>query len=268
MKPIIIIVFGLFLAILPATTLQAQNKYPFIPNEELKIQAYYNLGPIWVHAGNVELTANTITYNGKKCVNLVANGYSLKRWNFIFSLVDHYHAIVELNGFKPLYYEKRTMEDGFWIHNIYRFDWQKKLLKVFTASIRKPAKDTTYHLNRRLYDVLSAAYYLRTLNPNRFHPGDTIPIPLITDGQFVTYNIIYEGRGFLKRNKTRIGCFIYRADITNSTFFEKGNSLKIYVTNNRRQMFVYGVAKIIVGAVKIYDEQYQNFRPVKRKREK
>lgn len=266
MKPFIIFIFGLFLAILPAISMQAQEQYPFLPGENLNIQAYYNLGPFWVHAGNVQLTADTITYRGKKCVNLIATGYSLKRWSFIFSLIDHYHAIVELKGFKPLYYEKNTLENGFWIHNIYHFYWKKKQLRVYTASIRNPAKNTTYYLNRRLFDVLSAAYYLRTLNPRKLHPGDTIPIPLITDGQFVTYDIVYDGRGMLKRNKNRVDCFVYSANITSSTFFEKGNSLKIYVTNDNRQLVVYGEAKIIVGSLKIYQDGYENMRPVKRKR--
>lgn len=251
---------------MPATRLQAQDHYPFLPTEDLKIQAYYNLGPVWVHAGDAELSADTTTYRGKKCVSLLATGYSLKRWSFIFSLIDHYHAIVGLKGYKPLYYEKNTLENGFWIHNIYHFFWQKKQLRVFTQSIRKPAKDTTYRLTKPLFDVLSAAYYLRTLNPRKLHPGDTIPIPLITDGQFVTYNIVFEGTGELKRNKRRVDCFVYDANITNSTFFEGGNSLKIYVTDDSLQRVVYGEAKIIVGSLKIYQDGYQNMRPVKRKR--
>lgn len=252
-------------SVIPGSLLHAQDVYPFLPKENLRLQAYYNWGPFWVHAGDVELTADTITYDGKKCVDLVATGYSLKKWSFIFSLTDHYHAIVDLNGFKPLYYEKNTMEGGFWIHNIYHFDWHKKRLKVFTESIRNPAKDTSYYLNKPLFDVLSAAYFLRTIDPKKLHPGDTIPIPLITDGEFVTYNIVFDGPGALKRNKQRIACSVYSANITNSTFFQKGNSLKIYVTDDDRQIVIYGEAKIIVGSIKIYQEQYQNMKPVKMK---
>ncbi len=262
----LLIFFGLlFVTLIPVTSLQAQDEYPFLPSETLKLDAYYNWGPFWVHAGDVELKADTITYEGKKCVNLVATGYSLKKWSFIFSLEDHYHAIVELNGFKPLYYEKNTMEGGYWIHNIYHFHWQQKRLDVFTKSLRRPAKDTSYTLNRPLFDVLSAAYYLRTINPHKLHRGDTLPIPLITDGEFVTYNIVYNGPGILKRNKNRVPCAVYSANITNSTFFEKGNSLKIYVTDDERQIVVYGEAKIIVGSIKIYQDSYQNMRPLRKK---
>ena len=266
LKALIITILGFFIALLPTTSLQAQDNYPFLPHESLKIQAYYNLGPIWVHAGDVELTANQVNYHGEKCVDLNATGYSLKKWSFIFSLTDHYQAIVALKGFKPVFYEKNTMEGGYWIHNIYHFNWPKKRLRVYTESKRYPAKDTTYCLNRPLYDVLSATYYLRTLNTRKLHPGDTIPIPLITDGQFVTYKITYDGKGMLKHGKDRVRCSVYSANITNSTFFEKGNSLKIYVTDNKQQRFVYGEAKIIVGSIKIYEDGYQNMKPVKRKR--
>ena len=266
MKPFIIAVLGFFLALMPVKSLQAQEDYPFLPHEVLKIQAYYNLGPIWVHAGDVELRANAVKYHGQSCVNLNATGYSLKKWSFIFTLVDHYQSIVALKNFRPLFYEKNTMEGGYWIHNIYHFDWREKQLKVFTESKRFAAKDTTYNLNRQLFDVLSATYYLRTLNPRNFHIGDTIPIPLITDGKFVTYKITYDGKGMLKHGRDRVRCSVYSANITNSTFFEKGNSLKIYVTADKRQRFVYGEAKIVVGSIKIYEEGYQNMKPVKRKR--
>lgn len=258
----LIIIFSLFLfAQLSGTTLQAQDNYPFLPHENLELLVYYNLGPFWVHAGDVDLKADTITYEGKKCVQFVATGRSLKKWNFIFSLKDHYRSIVELNGFKPLYYEKNTMEDGFWIHNIYRFNWNKKRLNVFTESIRDPAKDTTYHLTKTLFDVLSATYYLRTLDPKKLHPGDTIPIPLITDGKFVTYYIVYSGPGILKRKKKRIACSVYHAIITSSTFFSKKDPLLVYVTDNKKQIIIFAEANIIVGSIKAYQKHYQNLRP-------
>ncbi|MBN2614784.1 MAG: DUF3108 domain-containing protein [Bacteroidales bacterium] len=239
------------------------QEYSFLPYEQMKLEAYYNLGPFWVHAGNVELTADTVTYEGQKCARLTAVGYSLKKWNFIFSLEDHYSSIVRLNGFLPLTYEKKTMENGFWIHNVYHFDWHKDSLNVFTQSIRDAAKDTTYSLQNKLYDVLTACYYLRTLNTKNYHPYDTIPIPIITDGKFYSFKIIYLGKKSLKRKKDRVECDVFTIDNMTSTFFSGKEPLKVYVSDDPRKFIIYVEANIVVGSLKVYQEGYIKMRPVK-----
>ena len=243
-------------------TLKAQH-YAFIPKEQLKLEAFYNLGPFWVHAGNVQLSTDTITYQGKKCVKLDATGYSLSKWDFIFSLEDHYTSIVSLENFRPLVYEKHTVENGFWIHNKYEFDWKDNKINVYTHSIRDAAKDTTYMLKKSLFDVLTATYYLRTLDEKKLHPGDTIPIPIITDGKFYSFHIIYMGKGELKRKQDRITCNIYTIDNMASTFFSGRHPLKVYVSDNPKKFIIYVEANIVVGSIKAYQTGYLKMRPVR-----
>jgi len=253
----------LFLLLLMAASpvvAQAQE-YSFLPSEHIKLEAYYNWGPFWVHAGDAILKADTITYQGKKCVKLDAEGYSLKKWDFVFDLEDHYTSIVSLEGFKPLVYEKHTIENGFWINNKYKFNWKDNKIDVFTHSIHEPAKDTTYVLQKKLFDVLTATYYLRTLDASKLNPGDTIPIPIITDGKFYTFRIIYSGKGVLKKKKERISCNIFKIDNITSTFFSSKNPLRVFVSDNPKKFIIYVEANIIVGSIKAYQEGYLKMRP-------
>lgn len=263
MKKTAFYLFFVLLFILGSHKLRAQQ-YSFLPYEQMKLEAYYNLGFLWVHAGDVELTADTTTYQGQKCAKFTAVGYSLKKWNFIFSLEDHYSSIVSLKGFRPLTYEKKTMENGFWIHNIYNFNWHSDSLNVFTQSVRDSAKDTTYALKNNLYDVLTACYYLRTINTNKYQPYDTIPIPIITDGKFYTFRIIYLGKNSLKRKNNRVECDVFTIDNMTSTFFSGKNPLKVYVSDDPQKFIIYVEANIVVGSLKVYQEGYIKMRPVKK----
>jgi len=250
----------LFSLLIFSSDTYGQRHFPFVPHEDMHMVVYYNWGFIWIRAGKVEMKANSLTYKNKKWIKFDATGSSLKKWNFIFALQDNYQSIVDLKGFKPLHFEKRTIEGGFWIHNIYQFDWKKQQLGVHTESIRQAARDTTYHLKRPLFDVLTAVYYLRTLETKTLTPGDTIKIPIISDGAFDTYHVVYAGLGNLRRKDKVISCHVYKAVITQSTFFSRKDPLVVYVTNDNRRLPVYVKANIIVGSIKVYLKPYLNYK--------
>ncbi len=260
-KKIIFLFFSLFLFLFSAGGFaQTKASYPFVPHEDLKLHVYYNLGPIWVYAGYADLISDTTTYNGVPAIHFVASGFSLKKYAFIFTMEDHYQAIVSQKGFKPLFYEKNTLEGGYYIHNIYNFHWDKHTVNVHTEATRHPAKDTILSLRKSIYDVLSATYYLRILNTDSIAIGDTIPVPLIVDGKKTTYYIVYAGKGEMKYKKDVIDCDVYKAVILNSTFFSDTDPLIVYVTTDKHRYPIYVEANIIVGSVKVFLLPYLEYK--------
>jgi len=260
-KNIFLFLSLLLIGISAKSVAQIQREYPFSPQEKLRLRVYYNLGPIWVYAGYADLVTDTITYNGEKSFQFTGTGSSLKKYAFIFKLKDYYRSITAKDGFKPLFYEKNTLEGGFYIHNIYYFHWDKHYVNIHTEATRHPAKDTVLTLGSPLYDVLSATYYLRILNTKLMNVGDTIPVPLIVDGKRTTYHIIYMGKGLMVHKRKRILCDIYEAVITNSTFFSEVDPLKVYVTADKHRYPIYLEANIIIGSIKVFMEPYLNYKP-------
>jgi hypothetical protein len=257
-----ILFFSLFLFGLSANSFaQTTQPYPFVPHENLHLVVYYNLGPLWVHAGDADLKADTVTYDGVKSIRFTGTGYSLKKYAFIFKLEDYYQSVTTIDGFKPLFYEKKTLEGGYFIHNIYHFHWGRKEVNVHTEATRHPKKDTLLTLNKTFRDVLSATYYLRITNTSALKVGDTLAVPLIVDGKKETYYIVYAGKGEMIRKKDRIACDVYKAVITSSTFFSDTNPLMVFVTSDKNRYPVYVEANIIVGSVKVFMRPYLDFKP-------
>ena len=267
-KKIILFFFSFFLVLQACDSLaQTSAPYPFYPKEDLQLRVFYNLGPLWVYAGYADLKTDTTTYNGIPALHFVASGYSLKKYAFIFKLEDHYQAIVSQKPFQPLFYEKQTLEGGYYIHNIYHFNWQQKQAQIHTETTTHPKKDTVLTLFHPVYDVLTAVYYLRILNTDSIQVGDTIPVPLIVDGKKTTYFIVYAGKGEMKHKKEKIDCDVYKAVILNSTFFSDTDPLEVYVTADKNRYPIYVQANIVVGSVKVFLEPFleykPHFRPVK-----
>ncbi len=261
-KKIITLFFSLFLFTLSiSSSAQTTANYSFVPHENLKLRVYYNLGPLWVYAGYAILKTDTTTYNGIPAIHFVASGFSLKKYAFIFKLEDHYQSIVSRQHFKPLFYEKNTLEGGYYIHNIYHFHWEKGFADIHTEATRHPVKDTTLPLGKTVYDVLSATYYLRIINTDTLAVGDTLPVPLIVDGKKTTYYIVYSGKGMMEHKKKQIVCDVYKAVILNSTFFSDTDPLIVYVTADKHRYPVYVEANIIVGSVKVFLRPYLDYKP-------
>jgi len=258
----IILFFSLLLLSISATSFaQTQKPYPFVPHEDLSLRVYYNLGPFWVFAGNANLKTDTITYDSTKSVRFVATGYSLRKYAFIFKLEDYYQAIISIDGYKPLFYEKKTLEGGYYIHNIYNFHWDKQNVDVHTETSTRPKKDTLLTLDKTIYDVLSATYYLRIINTSTLNVGDTLAVPLIIDGKKTTYYIIYAGKGQMIHKKERITCDVFKAVITSSTFFSDTDPLVVYVTSDEHRYPIYVEANIIVGSIKVFLMPYLDYKP-------
>ncbi|VAW30509.1 hypothetical protein MNBD_BACTEROID07-1456 [hydrothermal vent metagenome] len=253
--------FSLLLLCSSLSSFAQTQRYPFMPHEDLSLRVYYNLGPLWVYAGNVDLQTDTTTYEGIKSLRFTGTGYSLKKYAFIFKLEDHYQSITSIEGFKPLFYEKKTLEGGFYIHNIYKFNWNKHIVNVHTEATRHPKKDTLLTLNKSFYDVLSATYYLRIINTKKLSVGDTLAVPLIVDGKKETYYVIYAGKGQMVHKRKRIACNVYKAVITSSTFFSDTDPLVVYVTADKNRYPIYVEANIIVGSIKVFLLPYLNYRP-------
>ncbi len=264
-KNIVLILSLLLLGISVRGGAQTRKIYPFMPKEDLQFQVFYNLGPLWVYAGDVNLKTNITTFHHIKSFHFVATGHSLKKYAFIFKLKDYYQSITSIKGFKPLFYEKKTLEGGYYIHNIYRFHWNKGKVNVHTEATRHPAKDTVLSLNNSLYDVLSATYYLRIINPDSLTVGDTLSMPLIVDGKKVTYRIIFAGKGKMIHKKEKIICNVYKAVITSSTFFSSTNPLVVFVTDDKNRYPVFVEANIIVGSIKVFLLPYLDYNPRFRK---
>ncbi|UBM63177.1 DUF3108 domain-containing protein [Candidatus Sulfidibacterium hydrothermale] len=251
----------ILLAGIPNSQAQSTFDYPFSPHENLRLRVYYNLGPIWVYAGYADLKTDTLTYDGKPSFHFIATGYSLKKYAFIFKLEDHYQAIVSKKGFRPLYYEKKTLEGGYFIHNIYHFHWEKQYMNVRTETSTKPLKDTILSLKKPLYDVLSATYYLRIINTDSLPIGDTIPVPLVVDGKKTTYYIVYTGKGTMEHKRKKIKCDVYKAVLLNSTFFSDTDPLLVYITDDQYRYPVYVEANIVVGSIKVFLMPYLDYKP-------
>ena len=196
-------------------------------SEKLHYDAYYKLGNIWIKAGLANFSTDTVMADSIKAYRFVVEGYSLRKYDWIFSLEDHYKSVTDFNTLYPIRFEKNNTEQDIWVHTIYHFDKSASEVQMYLESTNsKPVSRTVKHTGF-ITDALSSLYYLRTWDFNHLTIGDTVRFTTILDGKIFTQPIVYLGRDtLLSINNTKVPMIKLGAVVANSTFF-RGDSVPI-----------------------------------------
>ena len=245
------------LLILIATTIFAQVridtafKVPY--NENIHYRVYYKLANFWVYAAIADLKTDTMTFENKKVYKLYAEGFTRKKYNWIYSLEDHYASYTDINTFKPLKFEKHNIEKKITYRNIYNFDWNNKTVNMLITQSKKDTIEKTEKLPDFITDEFSAVHYLRTVDFSSYKPGNKFSYKTILDGNIFKQEFIYRGTDTLTDvNGKKYRTFVVEALIKNSYFFSKKEGVIVWITDNKERWIAKINAKILVGNIVVF----------------
>ena len=251
-KSIITILFSLF--ILTANSqVRTDTAYRLPASEKLHYQVYYKLGKIWINAGVANLKNDTITTDSTLAYRFTADGYSKKKYDWIYSLEDHYKSVVSYADLAPIRFEKENIEKNVWVHNIYNFNEEEQNMDLFMETTGQQPVHRTEKLEGFLTDALSAIYYIRTWDFNEFNTGDTLTFKTILDGKIFDQSLVYLGKEVIQTSEGKdVDAFKLGALIENSTFFRGDDAVIVWITDNNERWIAKAKAKIVIGSIIIY----------------
>jgi hypothetical protein len=233
----------------------------FIPGEFIRYEVSYNLGYLWVNAGEVYFRADTLTYNDMPCWYFESYGQSYRFYDLFFKVRDRFRAKVTQNSFKPLWFQQNTYEGGYVVNNLFEFDHENNKVAVSLQNSTRPLTIDTLDLPSCTFDVLSAIYYTRNLKFEGLLPGDKLPLRFIIEGEFYDLFIRYLGKEPLKNRDGKIyDCIKFSALLVDGTIFKGGEDLFVWVTDDENKIPILAEARILVGSVKAYLTEYRNLK--------
>ena len=224
---------------------------PFAPGERVTYSAYYNLGFIWINAGEVEFTVTSKKYEGRDVYHLYSYGSSYKSYDWIFRIREKYQAYVDPETLQPLWYERDVTEGSYTAYEDYKFDYKNSEIRTYVQKRSNPGVTGSLPLTPCLFDVLTAIYYFRSIDASKLQTGDKIPVSMILDSQAYNLYIRYLGREEVKtRNKNKYSCLKFSIQLVEGTIFKGGEDALVWVTDDENKVPVLVEAQILVGAVK------------------
>ena len=237
----------------PVQSQCSEINHAYQDGETIFYKVAYNWGFIWVNAGEAMFKVEKKKIDGNDAYHFLANGTSLKKWDWIYRVRDTYESFIDMDALRPLRFRRKTLEGKYSVNNAYEFDHEKGKIYATTENSKKPVSVDTVNLPPCTFDVLSMIYEARNIDYQQYRKNDKIPITLIIDGKIYDLHIRYLGKEILKtREKETYRCFKFKPLLVEGTLFSGGENMTVWVTDDQNRIPVLIEAKILVGSVKAY----------------
>lgn len=238
--------YGLFVQSQEGCTLK--NK-AFKAGERAVYTAYYQLGPIWVDAGEVIFETNLATFGNKPCYHIKSAGKTYPSYDKFFRVRDRYEAWIDTTTLKAFRYLRDTDDGGFKTYNDNFFNYSKNKVTSYRKVKEKQLIDSAA-ITECTFDVLSMIYAARNVSFDGLKKNDTIPISLFLDDKTYELSVQYLGKSTLKTELGKFRCIMFSPRLVGGTLFSEGQRMKVWMTDDLNKIPLLVESPVLVGKVK------------------
>jgi len=229
--------------------------------EKLTYEVSYNWSFISINAGKVTFETDTKIADDKEYFHFISTGKSYSIYNWFYEVNDSLSSVVDTQTLSPLEFHRKTSEGNYKVNNSYLFDRNKNILVSSTQNSKKPLATDTFNLAPCTFDVLSAVYYIRTLNFSDKTPGHQVVIRFIIDGEFYEIPVKYLDKEIISnKDNTKYNCIKFSAKLVPGTIFKDGKEIFVWVTDDKNKIPIKVEASILAGSIKAYLSGYQGLK--------
>ncbi len=259
---ILLFSFGLFLSFERTVKTTEINNCSITNNvfengEKLVYKLYYNLGIIWLPAGEVIFT---VEENGNN-YELKAIGKTYKSYEKIFKVNDYYYSNVNKKTLFPNNFVRIVEEGNYRLYDSISFDQKRNIAMSFHGKTKEEAKPKVHQIGQCMQDMVSNIYYMRNLNTDNMKKGDKIAVKMFFDKEVFPIDIVYSG----KENKEikDIGKFrtvkIY-PDVVAGNVFKEGDKMTLWISDDANKIPLLIESPVSIGSVKAVLKSYKGLK--------
>lgn len=234
-----------------STNLSAQNNPPaFKTGEYLKFQISYGL----IKAGIATMEVKKANRNNKEYYFVHGQGETTGMTHFFFPVKDIYQTYFDSLHHQPYNFVRKINEGGHKKDKEIYFDFEKNQAKVIN---HKKKWEKEFSVQSNVQDMISAFYYLRTINFDHYKAGDTIALDVFFDEETYHLKLLIEGREIIKTKLGKIKTIVVKPMVQKGRVFKEEESVTFWVTDDDNKIPVLIKAKILVGALKAELQEYK-----------
>ena len=183
-KTIIAAAAAIIISVLPANAISFQK-------ETVDYEVVYHWGIIWKHAANATLSISPegSMYNTK----LTA---ATRSWaDKFYSVRDTLTCAIKRDGFLPVKYTKIKHEGGDYGLDIVEYEYTQDSIFGHCTRVRekKPVRKLTLSSTGVTLDMMSAFYYLRTIDYGKMKRGEKVTTSIFSGKRKEIFTVEYRG---------------------------------------------------------------------------
>jgi len=226
----------------------------FLPGEFVKYRVFYDS---WMTAcmtagyGTMEIDPKLAKTNGRETYHITVKGNSAGLFTVFFKVRDRFESFVDTEGFMPLKFIRRTREGGYVRDDDVIFDQ--------VGHIAKSRRDTQ-EIPPYTHDIVSAFYYVRTLNFDSAKVNDAYYLDFYLDDSVYHSEIIFLGREWVATDFGKIYCMKFKPRVAVGEIFQEPYPMELWVSDDRNKIPVLMRSAVFIGSVKIELVDYRGLR--------
>ncbi len=223
----------------------------FLPNEILTYNVFYSVIGIYFNAGTATFSTTLEKLNNRPVYHAVGEGHTNSNYDFIFKVRDKYETYFDTTHLQPVKFIRNVDEGGYKKLENITFDQQNNIANTTKGVFKVP---------NCVQDVLSAVYYARNINYNKYKVDDKIPFSMFLDNQVYDLYIRYLGKEVVKTRYGKFNAVKFKPLLVKGTIFEGGEKMTVWVSDDANHIPLRIESPIAIGSVKVDMMQYRNLR--------
>ncbi len=223
----------------------------FNAGEEVTMRVYYTTLGMYVAAGEAKFTTKLEKFNGRIVYHCIGTGASYSFFDNFYKVRDKYETYIDTTSMLPVKFVRNVDEGGYKIYNNVTFNHNSGTA-VSTNGVFK--------ITSCIQDVISATYYARNINFNKYKQGDKIPFDMFLDDEIYHLYLRYEGKENVKTKYGKFRAIKFKPLLIKGTIFEGGEKMNVWVSDDANHLLLRAESPISVGTIKVDMMGYKNLR--------
>jgi len=220
----------------------------FKDGEELIYKVYYQLGWVWVPAGEARFRVRDIGKHYE--MKVTARTYDSYDW--FFKVRDTFASKIDKEKLLPHYFIRKVHEGNYHRYDSLVFNQSGGFAESYNGRTKKLARKKTFNYDDCMHDLLSVFYFLRNIDVSRYHSGDYIPVNMLMDEKIYPIKVRYKGKEKSKEIKD-LGLYntiVVVPDLITGNVFKEGNKMTIWVSDDKNKIPLLIESPLSVGHAK------------------
>ncbi len=222
----------------------------FQAGETTTYRVYYTLG-VYIAAGEATFTINPEQLNNKAVYHITGSGTTYGFYDGFFKVRDKYETFVDTTNLLPLKFIRNVYEGGYKKYENVSFSQQTNTAITNNGVFKVP---------NCVQDVLSAIFYARNIDFNKYKQDDKIPFSMFLDNETYNLYVRYMGKETIKTKYGKFHAIKFKPLLVKGTIFEGGEKMTVWVSDDANHLPLRVESPISVGSIKVDMMAYRNLR--------
>jgi hypothetical protein len=208
--------------------------------ESLKYSIKY--GPIKAVNTEIAVRGDT-TIRNRECYHIVYNARTVPFFDNFFKVDDTYETFIDKEGQFPLRFTRRVHEGNYKRNNVLEFFHDQ-------GKVWSQYRKQTYDINPYTHDILSAYFYIRTLNLQKYKKGDIISLENFSDRKNYNLDIKIHKRDLIETDLGVFRTVVIEPLVLGAGLFKSEGNILIWMTDDKNNIPLRIAIKVAVGSLK------------------